>query len=63
MTDFKDKNAARYLQVRKLLLSYGLANYIRSLPDEPITPEKFDAAIDASIERDRTLNQDGNYSP
>lgn len=45
------KDTARYREMRRLLLGYGLSKYISSLPDEPITPEKFDAAMDASLKR------------
>lgn len=47
------KDAARYHQVRRMLLEYRLSRYFHDLPQEPIDEKSFDVAIDEAIKRDR----------
>jgi hypothetical protein len=54
----QDKDAARYRQLRKMLLQERLARFFASHPwptgsDKRVSDADFDAAIDAAIEAER----------
>lgn len=49
----QDKDAARYRQLRAMLLGFRFARYVESLPHEPLNEQMFDAAMDAAIELEK----------